>query len=462
MASRSVIWSALLVAAWLGSSVDAHAAFASATPPMQWVGGAAGGAMVASASSEIVKGSDDFLRLMSKPSILGKEFSAAARVGTEGARFVAKRAFLLGPGVVPLLTGWALSAGLEYLWDEVGQKWVQPDGDAVVSDGLRWCTASNFSSIHNCSATGVTEHAGGQQAADSVYAGCVAYYGNAGRCRVPVKNNSTEWNVQHNPSGSLWWNIYVRPDGSSVCPAGWYVTMTGCSDTRPVTDLTPQEWEDAFGQHANKLPADLVRKVGGPVPVERPKMNPQPGPDGEPAPFDVPQGRPVPNPNFDPEQDPSTSNPPFLQPTVRVIPQGTEVEPWRVEVRPYDKPSLTDDPSPLPIEQLPGGEGGSPPDGKPPGDLGLCEQYPDILACEKMGEVEPVELETKEIDFQFDEVEGFAGGDTCPPPISVEVVGHEIEFSWEPFCDSLTMIRPLMIAMAWLSAAFILLGARET
>lgn len=448
MAARAVIWFVLLVSAWLGSSVDAHAAFASATPPMQWVGGASGGAMVASASSEIVKGSDDFLRLMSKPSILGKEFPAAARIGTEGARFVAKRAFLLGPGVVPLLTGWALSAGLEYLWDEVGQKWVQGDPDAVQSDGYRYYAINTpglprfDDPVSACAAYRDAFMAPDRQVIRANYPDC--YFS-------PVMGGPGEERVQD----------LLRRE-SSACPAGWYVTMTGCSDTRPVTDLTPQEWEDAFGQHANKLPAELVRKVGGPVPVERPKMNPQPGPDGEPAPFDVPQGRPVPNPNFDPEQDPSTSNPPFLQPTVRVIPQGTEAEPWRVEVRPYDKPSLTDDPSPLPIEQLPGGEGGSPPDGKPPGDVGLCEQYPDILACEKMGEVEPVELETKEIDFQFDEVDGFAGGNTCPPPISVEVVGHEIEFSWEPVCDSLTMVRPLMIAMAWLSAAFILLGARET
>lgn len=448
MASRSVIWSALLVAAWLGSSVDAHAAFASATPPMQWVGGASGGAMVASASSEIVKGSDDFLRLMSKPSVLGKEFPAAARIGTEGARFVAKRAFLLGPGVVPLLTGWALSAGLEYLWDEVGQRWVQGDPDALQSDGYRYWAINTP----------------GLPKFDDPVSACGAYrdaFMNPNRQVMRAAFPDCYFSPVMGGPGEVKEADLLRRQSSS-CPAGWYVTMTGCSDTRPVTDLTPQEWEDAFGQHANKLPADLVRKVGGPVPVERPKLNPQPGPDGEPAPFDVPQGRPVPNPNFDPEQEPSTSNPPYLQPTVRVIPQGTEAEPWRVEVRPYDKPSLTDDPSPLPIEQLPGGEGGSPPNGKPPGDVGLCEQYPDILACEKMGEVEPVELETKEVDFQFDEVDGFAGGNTCPPPISVEVVGHEIEFSWEPFCDSLTMIRPLMIAMAWLSAAFILLGARET
>jgi hypothetical protein len=455
MASRSVIWSALLVAAWLGSSVDAHAAFASATPPMQWVGGASGGAMVASASSEIVKGSDDFLRLMSKPSILGKEFPAAARIGTEGARFVAKRAFLLGPGVVPLLTVWALSAGLEYLWDEVGQKWVQGDPDATVSDGYVYTIANvpgvSFPSVDKACAAGQPVRTAAYNAANApavrVEEGVSGLACLGGVIKYGERIGSDNLTV-------------VRSGG--VCPVGWYVTMTGCSDTRPVTDLTPQEWEDAFGSHANKLPADLVRKVGGPVPVDRPKLNPRPGADGEPAPFDVPQGRPVPNPNFDPEQEPSTSNPPFLQPTVRVIPQGTEAEPWRVEVRPYDKPSLTDDPSPLPIEQLPGGEGGSPPNGKPPGDVGLCEQYPDILSCEKMGEVEPVELETKEIDFQFDEVDGFAGGNTCPPPIVVEVVGHEIEFSWEPFCDSLTMIRPLMIAMAWLSAAFILLDARET
>lgn len=43
--------------------------------------------------------------------------------------------------------------------------------------------------------------------------------------------------------------------------------------------------------------------------------------------------------------------------------------------------------------------------------------------------------------------------------MSFNVHGHVINISWQPFCNSLDMIKPFLLAMAWLSAAFIMLEA---
>lgn len=54
---------------------------------------------------------------------------------------------------------------------------------------------------------------------------------------------------------------------------------------------------------------------------------------------------------------------------------------------------------------------------------------------------------------------GLSSG-TCPAPIVVSVLGASVSVTWQPLCDLASMLRPLLIGLAGLSAALILLGQR--
>jgi len=85
---------------------------------------------------------------------------------------------------------------------------------------------------------------------------------------------------------------------------------------------------------------------------------------------------------------------------------------------------------------------------------GLCELYPDILACAKLGEApdEVVPTSTREVDFEAVDL----GSSGCPGPIDL---GDGKTFSYEPLCDNLETVRPLIIAVGFVMAALIIVNA---
>ncbi|GAB1387752.1 hypothetical protein MASR1M59_29000 [Melaminivora sp.] len=99
---------------------------------------------------------------------------------------------------------------------------------------------------------------------------------------------------------------------------------------------------------------------------------------------------------------------------------------------------------------------------KPEDPPGLCDLYPDILACVKLDKPDSPDIpqSQKEINITPDSGWGADGG-TCPPPRQIMVQGRQIPIPFDLFCTYMDGIRPIIIAMAWLSAAFIILGARE-
>jgi len=229
------------------------------------------------------------------------------------------------------------------------------------------------------------------------------------------------------------------------------------------------------------MPEALPKQLPVPLPVEEPEFDP----------FFVPDADPKPNPNYDPTKPPSIDNPPLYQPGVEVRPAPTPSNPWQVEVTPtntpiadpnYD-PNTVRDPRPIqnPSTQTPtepetgtnpGTDPGTDPGTTTPTNPGLdnpnkppeevdnefCLKNPDILACQVLKhEDDDTVLPTYEIEFDFNPFSGFSGTKQCPqfPSVGNMLGGRQI--SWQPFCDSLAMINPLIIAFAWLSAAFIFL-----
>jgi len=215
----------------------------------------------------------------------------------------------------------------------------------------------------------------------------------------------------------------------------------------PVTQV---EFERKFSPIP--LPDTFPPAFPEPLPVESPVINPTPGANPTPQPLRVPQGEPQPVPNSDPRQ--------WRSPVVDIVPAPTPSSPWQVDVQPKDVTKL--EPTPLP-ETAPVPLTPTPDITETPKEdkTDLCRDNPDILACQKPEFDTPKEddLKTKKIDIEVSPAGGFGStGGSCPHGKTLKAGG--IEISYQPVCDFMTGIRPVVLALAWLSAGLILLGLR--
>ena len=96
-------------------------------------------------------------------------------------------------------------------------------------------------------------------------------------------------------------------------------------------------------------------------------------------------------------------------------------------------------------------------DDKPKEDGGLlCKVFPNILACDELPEKEDPNLEIPQetIDLNFTPDNSFKEYGECPAPVTFQALGTEYKISLEPACNLAAMMRPFIIAMAWLVASF--------
>jgi len=87
-----------------------------------------------------------------------------------------------------------------------------------------------------------------------------------------------------------------------------------------------------------------------------------------------------------------------------------------------------------------------------------CMENPNRLACIEGGEPPDVpDLEREEVPIQINPVS--MGSGFCPANKTASFMGKSLTISWAPICDGAIMMRPVVIAIAWLSAALIVVGA---
>lgn len=256
------------------------------------------------------------------------------------------------------------------------------------------------------------------------------------------------------------------------CPVNTVRTPAGCVyDASKIVDVNKEQFEQQLPSTPmpDTVPLELPKPT--PLPVEQPIINPEPGFNPQHRPLFVPTGNPVPNPQYDPNSPPGPNNQPWIQPGTKITPSPTFDQPWRVDIQPVNRPVSSPEPMPGPEPiptPTPNPDPNNPnpdPDSidkpKPEEQQSLCEKHPDIIACQKLEMPEdPGKLPAKEVEFEMKPETGFAGSAACPAPVQATLNGKIYGFSWQPFCNSLDMIKPLLLAFAWLSAAFILLGAR--
>ena len=235
-----------------------------------------------------------------------------------------------------------------------------------------------------------------------------------------------------------------RPDyseGVQVAP-GTSVTIGPVTDP----DSKPVQIQITFGQDSNGKTTATVTTTprpdltpGSPA---APKTNPTPTPgeNGKPGsqPDPNPDGKPGSQP--DPTPDGSPSDKPKPDPDDKPDPDGKE-DPKKDE-RPKE-------------------------DDKPKEDGGLlCEVFPNILACDKQpeaGEEPDLTLPEEVINVEFEKSSAFQESAECPAPVAfnVTVLGASktFAFSFEHACEIASRLRYMLVALAWVVAAFFCIRA---
>jgi hypothetical protein len=162
---------------------------------------------------------------------------------------------------------------------------------------------------------------------------------------------------------------------SSVIGGTWafVATINGTALTYVDDPITPDQAIDELAKYPVPQEVPSVLPPGVDIPLESPPiLNPSSDPIPVPQPLRIPLGEPVPVPNTDPQQ--------WKTPVIDIIPAPfMPDQPWRVDVQPKD--IIKYDPSPILDPQVVNQEpAGQTQQEKTPG---LCEQFPDILACQK-------------------------------------------------------------------------------
>lgn len=426
----------LVALALLALGTSAHAGYAQLATPPGFGGTPAGWTYAASSANDSVFG-----RVIHQPNGLkvpvpgtSTTMPASYRLAANAPRIAAAAIFAM-PQVrtAVAIAGWLITAKVVYdaatnTWHEKGQL-IDFDGYEYIIGfpGATWTTS--------------------KEAACSAY---VSYLGSGW-----YSAGSDPMCRAEHPNGSAA-HVYPtsRQTQSSQCPIGWTLTPAGC--------LSPAINQPRFEELLNpanspgwpmpeRVPLELP--PGTPLPVEPPVINPEPGPNPQPRPRFVPTGDPVQNPNYDPNAQPSPENQPYIQPGVRVKPSPTPQEPLRVDLEPVNVPKPTPEPTPETDTTEPGTQP------KPEEQQSLCEKHPDIVACQKLGELQPETLQTKTVTLTIERSDGFGPSTgTCPAPKTATIMGKQVAFQWDLLCDFANGIRPLLIGFAYLSAALAFMG----
>ena len=94
-----------------------------------------------------------------------------------------------------------------------------------------------------------------------------------------------------------------------------------------------------------------------------------------------------------------------------------------------------------------------PPEEKPD----VCKDHPDASGCAEFGEHDP-EPEFPEEQRALSWVPSLSAVGACPAPETATVHGQSISISWQPVCDLASGLRPVVLAVAWLSAGAFVFG----
>ena len=435
-------------ALWASSS--AIAGYAQLAPPSgfqsvsQNVGGVPTKFMFTKAANDsIVRNAANqaFFRTTATLNVAGRSVvvPAAMRFAANSGIFLARSAF---PHPALFLALGAAGLAYKYFTDQgitvEGDKWVRK---GIKIDRYSWyCSPANGPNLSACVAWACSLYGNPQ--------GCIA------RTTDSMLQPGEGWR------GTCWDRVGYAPPDDVSCGMGLQ-RGEHIEEFEQSTPLTLPELEQAL---ANKpIPAGAPEgwpMALPPLPIETPIINPyaEPSLAPNPNPLTIPTGAPQP---VVPATDPAT----YRQPVTEVTPANNEQNPWRVNTEPKfvvdDTPETVTDPTGDPETDPvidPNPDPGTDPNTttEPVPDPGICDEYPDILACAKLGEAQAPKIPSKEVAVKVTPKTFSGGAGSCPAPLTFTFMTHTGEISYQPLCDQLSLLRALFLALAGVMAAYIL------
>lgn len=191
---------------------------------------------------------------------------------------------------------------------------------------------------------------------------------------------------------------------------------------------------------------ELDNDVGGTEPATQDDFNSLPAPPLEALAELAPQvGVPVNDPVYDPVDvpigDPYTRpDGSTAQPMAKISPQSG----GQVAIDTYDQPINDPQGNPIPDPD---------PIDTPEPQPDFCQSNPQSISCLSLGS-DSFDMPSKSINFAFAAESSPIGAGSCPAGINV--LGNTLSF--QPACDAMGMIRPLILGLASLMGAYIFIG----
>lgn len=412
---KLLIGASLLVVAF-----GSHAGYAQVTPPVS-----VAGATVKTGSAGL-SWINNAVRFNASLNIGGRAITvpAAMRFAANAPRIVAT-AIVLNPYIRTAVTVASLLQLAKIQWDDVNQTWKKTE----VVEGMY---------------TYFTVGYGNNETFSDAYSACQYWankqnmYNNIPNFSFFVLQESGRYYCNTPAIGGIWAEAYpIQLNGAQE-------KIIPITNEEAIDKLHPLPFPNDL---PNDLPPDIVIPVE-PIPI----INPNPDPLVNPVtrPIREPIGEPVPVPNTDPQQ--------WKTPVIDVVAAPLPDQPWRVDIQPRD--ILKNDPSPITDPQLVNQEpSGQTQQEKTPG---LCDMYPDILACQKPNFDTPTmdQIQTKDVAITITPDSGW-GADNAACPSPRHLPGANVQMDFDILCQFMGGIRPVVLAIAWISAAMILIGFKR-
>lgn len=253
--------------------------------------------------------------------------------------------------------------------------------------------------------------------------------------------------IANDNCGGSFSNPYYCPQASAytctmassmqaVCnnPNSTYVNLPFSTTVEPTSPKVPATEADFAPLATAPLPdavAEELAAKGAPLPLQNPEF--------DPTPQTVPLSDPYPKPGGQPGET--------VRDLVRVTPAPGET----VKIETAKEPVTGPDGEPIPEEE-------QNPEAVPPEQKDFCIEHPEAMACWESGEPEDSDVEKVTAGSMISPV-GIGGGGSCPANKTVNYMGANLVLSFTPICTAAGWINPIVLALAWLSAGYILIGA---
>lgn len=430
---RNIIRAGLLAALVFNIQV-VQAGYAQLSPPVGWSSGGglasgAGGTFNfgnAANSAQLINGT---VRTNAALSVGGRAVSvpASMRFAANASR-IAAVAIYANPALRTAVTvaGWLLTAKI--VWDSASGSW----RESKDTSSLQWY------------ANGLGPFAQPEAACKAGFPPTSSRYVFHSIRQVSSSTANCVW-ADTALDNRTYENGYTTSEntGPGECPTGWTQTAAGC--------LSPALDQPTFTDKvsAQPMPSALPSDVPYPLPVDLPEIQP----------LFIPTGNPVNNPSYDPSKPLSPGNQPWNQPGVRVVPAPLPGSPWQVDLQPVDRPVASPNPDPNPKPDTEGN-----PDDKPNDkDPGLCDMYPEILACAKPDLDTPDgEIPKAQRSVELSDSDLFGGG-SCPANV-YSTVGHKYlqVWNWDQSCYFIVKyLKPVILVLGAFTALMIVSGGTK-